>query len=121
MKTPKIHESEYHFCEILWENEPVNSTELVRLCKEKLGWSKATTYTVIHRLSERGAVKNENAVVTSLVSREEVQTFEIDELIKKRFRGSLPAFINAFAKHEKLCEADISELEKMISGYRKGK
>ena len=78
METPKIFESEYHFCEILWENEPVNSTELVRLCKEKLGWSKATTYTVIRRLADRGAVKNENAVVTSLVSREEVQESEIE-------------------------------------------
>jgi predicted transcriptional regulator len=120
METPKIYESEYQFCEILWENEPVNSTELVRLCKEKLGWSKATTYTVIRRLSERGAVKNENAVVRSLVSREEVQAFEIDDLVKKRFRGSLPAFINTFTKHEKLSESDIDELEKMISDYRKG-
>ena len=121
METPKIFESEYHFCEILWENEPVNSTELVRLCKEKLGWSKATTYTVIRRLADRGAVKNENAVVTSLVSREEVQASEIDELVQKRFRGSLPAFISAFARHEKLSESDIDELEKMISDYRKGK
>ena len=121
MGTPKIFESEYHFCEILWENEPVNSTELVRLCKEKLGWSKATTYTVIRRLTDRGAVKNENAVVTSLVSRDEVQASEIDELVQKRFRGSLPAFISAFARHEKLSESDIDELEKMISAYRKGK
>lgn len=121
MDTPKIYESEYRFCEILWENEPVNSTELVRLCREKLGWSKATTYTVIRRLSERGAVKNENAMVVSLVSREEVQASEIDELVQKRFSGSLPAFISAFAKHEKLSENDISELEKMISDYRKGK
>lgn len=121
METPKIFESEFQFCEILWENEPVNSTELVRLCKEKLGWSKATTYTVIRRLSERGAVKNENTMVSSLISREEVQAYEINDLVQKRFRGSLPAFINTFAKHEKLSEADINELEKMISDYRKGK
>lgn len=121
METPKIFESEFQFCEILWENEPVNSTELVRLCKEKLGWSKATTYTVIRRLSERGAVKNENTMVSSLVSREEVQAYEIKDLVQKRFRGSLAAFINTFTKHEKLSEADINELEKMISDYRKGK
>jgi predicted transcriptional regulator len=121
MKTPKIFEKEYHFLEILWDCEPVNSTELVRLCREKLSWSKATTYTVIRRLSERGAVKNENALVTSLISREEVQASEIDELVEKRFRGSLPAFINAFARHENLSETDIEELEKMISDYRKGK
>ena len=66
MEAPKIFESEYRFCLILWEHEPINSTHLVELCKEQLGWSKATTYTVIRRLSERGVVKNENAVVTAL-------------------------------------------------------
>ena len=73
MEIPKIFESEYRFCEILWENEPVSSSELVRLCNEKLEWKKSTTYTVIRRLSERGILKSEGAVVTSLVSREDVQ------------------------------------------------
>lgn len=71
MEVPKIFESEYRFCLILWEHEPINSTHLVELCKEQLGWSKATTYTVIRRLSERGVVKNENAVVSSLISKEQ--------------------------------------------------
>ena len=114
MKTPKIHESEYHFCEILWENEPVNSTELVRLCKEKLGWSKTTTYTVIKRLSDRGVLKNENTVVTSLVSKEEVQASEIDELVEKKFEGSLPAFIAAFAKKKNLSDDEIEQIRKII-------
>ena len=70
MSTPKIFESEYRFMQILWESEPVNSTQLVALCKEKLDWSKATTYTVIRRLSERGVIKSENAIVTSIVSKE---------------------------------------------------
>ena len=73
MNVPKIFESEYRFCLILWDNEPVNSTKLVELCREQLGWSKATTYTVIRRLSERGVVKNENAMVTALVSKEQAQ------------------------------------------------
>ena len=72
MSTPKVFESEYRFCLILWENEPVKSTALVKLCKERLGWSKATTYTVIKRLCERGVIKSEDAVVTSLVSKEEI-------------------------------------------------
>ena len=84
MTTPKIFESEYRFCLILWEHEPVNSTELVHLCKQQLGWSKATTYTVIRRLSERGVVKNENATVTSLISKEEAQAAEIDELVDRK-------------------------------------
>ena len=73
METPKIFESEYRFCLILWENEPISSGKLVELCKENLGWSKATTYTVIRRLSERGILKNENTIVTSLISKEEVE------------------------------------------------
>ena len=80
MSTPKVFESEYRFCLILWENEPIKSSELVSLCKEKLGWKPTTTYTVIKRLSERGVVKNENTVVSSLVSKDEIQEAEIDEI-----------------------------------------
>ncbi len=104
METPKIFESEYQFCLILWENEPVKSMELVRLCQEKLGWKKATTYTVIKRLAERGVLKNEDAMVTSLVSREEVQTAEVNDLVEKTFGGSLPAFIAAFGRRQKLSD-----------------
>ena len=114
MSTPKIFESEYRFCLILWENEPISSRALSELCKERLGWSKTTTYTVIKRLSERGVVKNENTIVTSLVSKEEAQISEIDELIEKKFEGSLPAFVAAFTKRKKLSEAEIDEIRKMI-------
>ena len=96
---PKIFESEYRFCLLLWEKEPIKSSELVALCKEKLGWKPTTTYTVIKRLSERGVVKNENTVVTSLVSKDEIQAEEVDEFVGKKFGGSLPAFVAAFAKH----------------------
>ena len=114
MPTPKIFESEYRFCLILWENEPISSRELSEICKEKLGWSKTTTYTVIKRLSDRGVVKNENAVVTSLVSKDEAQRAEIDELVEKKFEGSLPAFIAAFAKRQKLSDKEIEEIERII-------
>ena len=114
MPTPKIFESEYRFCLILWETEPIPSRELSELCKERLGWSKTTTYTVIKRLSDRGVVKNENAVVTSLVSKDEAQKAEIDELVEKKFEGSLPAFIAAFAKRQKLSDKEIEEIERII-------
>lgn len=114
MQTPKIFESEYRFCLILWEHEPVSSRELSELCKEKLGWSKTTTYTVIKRLSDRGVVKNENTIVTSLVSKDEAQMAEIDELVEKKFEGSLPAFIAAFAKSKKLSEDEIAEIQRII-------
>lgn len=120
MNTPKVFESEYRFCLILWEHEPVKSSELVNLCKEQLGWKPTTTYTVIKRLSERGVVKNENTIVSSLVSKDEVQAAEIDELVEKKFEGSLPAFVAAFTKHRQISEKEIDEVQKMIDQYRKG-
>jgi predicted transcriptional regulator len=121
MAAPKIFESEYRFCLILWANEPINSTRLAALCKEQLGWSKATTYTVIKRLSERGVLKNENAVVSSLVSKEEVQTAEIDELVEKTFEGSLPAFIAAFTRKRNFSAQELDELQAMIDAARGGR
>ena len=114
MSSPKIFESEYRFCLILWEHEPVKSTELARLCKEQLGWSKTTTYTVIKRLSERGVVRNENTIVTALISKEEAQMSELDELVEKKFEGSLPAFIAAFARRQALSDAEIEEIRRII-------
>ena len=120
METPKVFESEYRFCLILWEHEPIKSSELVILCKEQLGWKPTTTYTVIKRLSERGVLKNENTIVSALVSKDEVQAAEINEMVEKTFEGSLPAFIAAFTKHQKISERDIDALEQMIDRYRKG-
>ena len=114
METPKIFASEYKFCLILWENEPIKSGELVKLCREKLGWKNTTTYTVIKRLSERGVLKNENTIVSSLVSKEQIQEAEITDLVEKTFEGSLPAFIAAFGRHEKLSEKEIEEIRRMI-------
>jgi predicted transcriptional regulator len=120
METPKIFESEYRFCLILWEHEPIKSSELVNLCRERLGWKPTTTYTVIKRLSERGVLKNENTIVSSLVSKDEVQASEINEMVEKTFEGSLPAFIAAFTKHRKISEKELDEVQAMIDRYRKG-
>ena len=120
MDTPKVFESEYRFCLILWENEPVKSSKLVELCKEQLGWKPTTTYTVIKRLSERGVLKNENTVVTSLVSKDQVQAAELNEMVEKTFEGSLPAFIAAFTKHQKISDAEIDAVQQMIDCIRKG-
>lgn len=118
METPKVFESEYRFCLILWEHEPVSSGELVKLCREQLGWKPTTVYTVIKRLSERGVLKNENSVVTSLVSKDAVQAAEIDELVEKKFEGSLPAFVAAFTKHRKISGKEIDAVQQMIDRYR---
>ena len=117
MATPKVFESEYRFCLILWEHEPIGSTKLAKLCSEKLGWSRTTTYTVIRRLSDRGVVKNENAVVTSLVSKDQVQAAEIDEMVEKTFEGSVPAFIAAFTRRKSLSREEVNEIRQMLDQY----
>lgn len=120
MNTPKVFESEYRFCLILWEHEPVGSGELVKLCKEQLGWKPTTTYTVIKRLSERGVLKNENTIVSSLISKDQVQAAEIEEFVEKRFDGSLPALIAAFTRRQNMSQDEMDEVQSMIDGFRKG-
>ena len=120
MDTPKVFESEYRFCLILWEHEPVRSSELVSLCREQLGWKPTTTYTVIKRLSERGVLVNENSVVRALVTKDDVQAAEIDELVEKKFGGSLPAFIAACAKNRRFSKTELDEVQRMIDSFREG-
>ena len=119
MNMPKVFESEYRFCLILWEHEPVKSSELVALCREQLGWKPTTTYTVIKRLSDRGVLVNENTIVRALVTKEEIQASQIGEMVEKTFEGSLPAFVAAFTKHQKLSEKEIDAIQQMIDNYRK--
>lgn len=118
METPKVFESEFRFMQILWDNEPINSTKLVQECKEKLGWSKATTYTVIRRLSERGVVENENATVRALYTREQIQEAELDEFVDRTFGGSIPQFLAAFTRRKKLSPGEIEQIQKMIDEYK---
>ena len=120
MSVPKIHEGEYRFCLIMWEHEPVSSLELVRLCQEKLGWKRTTTYTVIKRLGDRGVLKLENGVVTALISKEEAESAEIDTFVESKFGGSLPAFVAAFTKRKDVSEKDLDEIQRMIDRIRKG-
>ena len=118
MASPKIFESEYRFCLLLWENEPVNSTKLVSLCKEQLGWSKATTYTVIRRLAQRGVIQNENTIVSSLISKEEAQRSRLEEMVDETFEGSMPAFIAAFSKSRKLTKNEVDQLQALIDSFQ---
>ena len=119
MSIPKVFESEYRFCLILWDREPIKSRDLAQLCEEQLGWKVTTTYTVIKRLSERGVIKNENTIVSSLVSKEQIQTAEIEELVEKKFAGSIPAFLTAFTKSQQLTVDEIQEMQQMIDRFRK--
>ena len=120
MEAPKIFESEYRFCLILWEHEPVTTSELVKLCQEQLGWKRTTTYTVIKRLGERGILKNEDGLVTALVTKEAAQAREINELVEEKFQGSLPAFIAAFTKRQDISDKELDEVQRMIDRIRNG-
>ena len=117
MDVPKIFESEYRFCLILWANEPIRSPKLVELCHDQLGWSKATTYTVIRRLAERGVLVNENTVVRSLVSKEHAQQSRLDDLVEETFEGSIPAFIAAFSRSGRMRKEEVEQLRTLISEY----
>lgn len=114
MQDLKIFDAEYKFLDIIWNTEPINSTQLTKLCLEKLGWKKSTTYTVLNKLCGRGILQNENATVTSLIKREQVQKYESETLLDKSFDGSLPAFLATFLKDKKISEKEADELKKMI-------
>ncbi len=110
----KIFESEYRFLSILWENEPIASPELVRLCNEQLGWKKSTTYTVIKKLTDKGIVKSENTVVSALVTKDEVDKWQSEELLQRTSKGNIPLFLAAFLKDRKLSRADLDRIRQII-------
>ena len=116
----KLFDAEMKFMDIVWENEPLRSRELVKLCAERLGWKQSTTFTVLKKLSNRGIVKNEATVVTSLVGRDQVQRYESEAIVKKNFGGSLPSFIAAFMRGKRLSDEEADELKKLIDSYREG-
>jgi len=114
MEKYKLFDAEYKFVSIIWDNEPINSTELVKLCADKLGWKKSTTYTVLKKLCERGILQNRDATVTALVKREDVQRYESRAVLEKTFDGSLPKFLTAFLNGRTLSEEEAEELKRII-------
>ena len=119
MSDLKMGPVETRFAEIIWEKEPVGSTELVKLAEESLGWKKSTTYTVLKRLCDRGIFRNEGGTVTSLLSRADYDTAQSQHFVEESFSGSLPAFITAFTRRKKLTEDEIAELQKLIDQNRR--
>ncbi len=105
---------EEKFADIIWENEPLHSRDLVKLCEEKLEWKKSTTYTVLKKLCDRGIFQNEKGMVSSLMSKEKFTNIQSAQFVERTFNGSLPAFIAAFTSEKKLSKKDIAEIKKMI-------
>lgn len=111
-------DSDYKFMTVVWDSAPVNSGELVKLCSEKLGWKKSTTYTTIKKLCEKGYIKNENAIVSVLIRREEAQASESASFVDRTFEGSLPQFIAAFLNGRTISEQEAENIKKMITDYK---
>ena len=116
----ELGEVQARFADIVWENEPVGSGELVKLCQQQLNWKKPTTYTVLRKLCEKGIFQNENGTVTSLISREDFYSAKSERFVEETFQGSLPAFVAAFMSRKALSDSEAEEIQKMIDAYRSG-
>lgn len=114
----RLGEIEGRFVELIWQREPIGSGELVNLCERELNWKKSTTYTVLRRLCQRGILKNENAVVTSLIKKEEYMAIQSERVLEDTFEGSLPRFVAAFMSRKKLSRKQIEEIQRLIDDYQ---
>ena len=117
MDNYKLGFVEQKFAELIWQNEPISSGELVKLCLKELEWKKSTTYTVLKKLCEKGIFQNDSGTVTSLISKDEFFALQSKNFVDETFEGSLPAFIAAFTKKQTLSKKDIDEIRKMIETY----
>ena len=114
----KLGAVESRFADLIWQGEPMTSTQLVRQAEEALGWKKSTTYTVLKRLCQRGIFQNQDGVVTALVSKEEFYARQSEEFVEESFSGSLPAFLTAFTRRKKLSQEEITQLQQLIDESR---
>lgn len=119
MEEIRLGAVEARFADIIWQNEPLGSGELVKICEKELEWKKSTTYTVLKKLCERGIFRNDGGVVTSRISREDFFAMQSEKFVENTFNGSLPAFLAAFTARKSLSEEEIAEIRNMIDSYGK--
>lgn len=117
MKEYKLAEIEARFADLIWREEPISSPELVKLCEKELNWKKSTTYTVLKKLCDRGIFRNDKAVVTSLISKEEFNSYKSRKFVEDSFGGSIPGFLTAFMGGKKLTEEQAAEIKELIDGF----
>ncbi len=118
MKKYKLAESEEKFAELIWQNEPIASGDLVKLSEKEMSWKKSTTYTVLKKLCEKGIFQNENSVVSSLITRDEYYAKQSRSFVEDTFGGSLPKFLAAFIGGKKLSKHQAEELKKLIDEHK---
>ena len=117
MKSIELAAVQERFADIVWENEPIASGDLVQICEKKLNWKKPTTYTVLRKLCEKGLLQNVDGIVSSLISKEEFYSAKSEQIIEDSYKGSLPAFIAAFSRSKKLTKQDVDQLKALIDGF----
>lgn len=118
MEQLKLCDSDYRFMCVVWDNAPLNSGELVKLCEQELGWKKSTTYTVVRKMCEKGYISNENATVRVLIDKDKVQAEESTYFVDRTFNGSLPGFIAAFLGGKKISGEEAEKLKKLIDEHK---
>lgn len=111
---------EARFAGLIWDNEPIPSGQLVKLCEKALNWKKSTTYTVLRRLCQRGLFENKDGLVTSRLSREEFAARQSEAFVEEAFGGSLPQFLAAFTRRKPLSQEELAALEALIADSRRG-
>ena len=114
MDDKKLGAVEARFADLIWQHAPIRSGELVKLCERELTWKKPTTYTVLRRLCQRGIFRNEDGIVTALLSRDEFYAMQSERFVEETFRGSLPSFLAAFTRRRSLSAAEIEEIRRLI-------
>lgn len=109
-----IGDLEFKFAQLIWNNEPIKSGELITLCAKRFGWKKSTTYTVLKRLCDKGLFENNNGIVKSLISENDYFGLESERAVNNLFNGSLPMFISSFTQRQRLSEKDIEEIKRIL-------
>lgn len=107
---------EARYADMIWEREPVTSSELVKLTAVEFNWKRTTAHNVLRRLCDKGLFRNDNGTVTSVISREEFYSRQSRKYVEDSFEGSLPAFIAAFTKGKPLTEEEAEEIRRIIDG-----
>ena len=120
MEHKRLCESDFRFMEVIWDSEPLSSSQLVTLCQQRLGWKKSTTYTMLKKMCQKGLAQNQDSLVTSLVPRQQVQTQESEKFVEQTFSGSLPSFLVSFLKGKTLSREEAEELKQLIDQHKEG-
>lgn len=120
MKEYKLTEAEAKLADLIWQDEPLPSGDLVRICEAVFDWKKSTTYTMLKRLETKGIFKNSNGIIQSLIKKEAFHAGQSKQFVEEQFGGSLPKFLTAFARNKKLSHEEVKELQKLIDTFKEG-